>query len=170
MEQINYEADVKKIKAMIADYRVRTPPKVKGGIETEYNSATILLLVVLSLMWMQFLYFQNIASLIFPMILTFGCVVGLFINPAALAIYTKRKISPVWERDYITDEDMKEVATCSESFKQFLLESTHNDITNLTYNRIESIVNKYNSKCEQKARTEKNAQLSRERLNISSGS
>ncbi|EMK8420577.1 hypothetical protein V9O75_003762 [Shigella sonnei] len=170
MEQNNYECDVKKIEGMIAAYRERTPPKIKGGVVKEYNWGIIYMIVILLLSWVLFAYFQDFLSGLISLLLTCGAFIGFMTSRVPVSIIRNIKVSSVWERDYITDDDMKEIATCSDDFKKFLLESTHNDITNLTYNRIENIVNKYNSKCEQKARTEKNARLSRERLNISSGS
>ncbi|HHU1575932.1 TPA: hypothetical protein ACUA4C_004836 [Escherichia coli] len=162
MDTPAFKSDVEKLKLMIADYRQKTPPAIRGEVVREYNYGIIVVCVILVSAWAQAAFFQNIISFFLAFIYTI-----IFFIAACTCKFPplvgERKIQAVWERDYITEADFDIISSCSEDFRVFLLQSTNNDLTNLTYNRLENIVEKYNRKSEQ----DKLAESSKERLGLS---
>lgn len=162
MKNENYTSDVEKLKVMIADYRQKTPPDIKAGVEKELNRAILCVYTVVLFTWGIALYFQNYLACFLAVTYTVIVLMTVACMGFPSVIITK-KISAVWERDYITDADIEVISECSENFREFLLQNTNNDLSNLTYTRLENIVNKYNAKHEQA----KVAALSKERLKLS---
>lgn len=161
MKNENY-TDVEKMKVIIADYRQKTPPDIKAGVDKKLNSALICVYTVMASTWLIALYFQKPLAYFLAVIYSALVLVTVVCMGFPPVIITK-KISAVWERDYVTDADIEVISECSEDFRGFLLQSTNNDLSNLTYTRLENIVDKYNAKHEQ---IEK-AALSKERLKLS---
>ncbi|EGK7500133.1 hypothetical protein IPU80_004511 [Escherichia coli] len=161
MKNENY-TDVEKLKVMIADYRQKTPPDIKEGVDKELNSAIICVYAVMASTWLIALYFQNFLAYFLAVIYSAIVLVTVVCMGFPPVIITKN-ISAVWERDYVNDADIEVISECSEDFREFLLQSTNNDLSNLTYTRLENIVDKYNAKHEQI----KIAALSKERLKLS---
>lgn len=162
MKNENYTSDVEKLKVMIADYRQKTPPDIKAGVDKELNKAILCVYTVMVSTWIIALYFQNPLAYFLAVIYS-AIVLVTVVSMGFPPIIITKKISAVWERDYVTDADVEIISECSDDFRKFLLQSTNNDLSHLTYTRLENIVDKYRAKNEQA----KTAALSKERLKLS---